>query len=203
MWVNIPLLAAGHSLLETDVTVKLRVAKPYKKGYSSAFWIDGVNTFYSDTATTAFGQNRNLPMYTFDTKGISTQAGDNNIAVQALDNIRVVPNPYYAYSNYETSNLDSRVKITNLPEVCTVSIFNLSGTLIRRYNKGGAMASLSPKGLNNSSYSHDGSMDWDLKNIAGIPVSSGVYVIHIEVPGVGEKSLKWFGVMRPIDLDSF
>jgi hypothetical protein len=30
-----------------------------------------------------------------------------------------------------------------------------------------------------------------------------VYIIHVEVPGVGEKVVKWFGVMRPIDLDSF
>jgi hypothetical protein len=47
------------------------------------------------------------------------------------------------------------------------------------------------------------SIDWDLKNHARIPVSSGIYLIHVEVPGVGERILKWFGVMRPVDLDSF
>ncbi len=31
MWVNIPLLAQGHSLLETDATVRLRVSKPFKR----------------------------------------------------------------------------------------------------------------------------------------------------------------------------
>jgi hypothetical protein len=30
-----------------------------------------------------------------------------------------------------------------------------------------------------------------------------VYIIHIDVPNIGEKVLKWFGVMRPIDLDNF
>jgi hypothetical protein len=25
----------------------------------------------------------------------------------------------------------------------------------------------------------------------------------VDVPGAGEKILKWFGVMRPIDLDNF
>jgi hypothetical protein len=42
-----------------------------------------------------------------------------------------------------------------------------------------------------------------MKNQAGIPISSGIYIIHVVVPGVGEKVVKWFGVLRPIDLDSF
>jgi len=31
MWVNIPLLKPGHNLLETDVTIKLRVSKKYRQ----------------------------------------------------------------------------------------------------------------------------------------------------------------------------
>ncbi|TAL60051.1 MAG: T9SS C-terminal target domain-containing protein [Bacteroidetes bacterium] len=207
MWVNIPLLASSHSLLESDATVKLRVAKPYRYGYSSAFWTDGtpppVHNVYPDTAATTGGQNGNLPMYTFSTNGIATHTGENELAIEALDFIRVVPNPYYAYSNYETSSLDNRVKITNLPEICTVSIYNLSGTLIRKYKKGEAKVNLTPKEATSSATWHDGSIDWDLKNSVNIPISSGVYIIHVEVPGVGEKVVKWFGVMRPIDLDSF
>ena len=45
--------------------------------------------------------------------------------------------------------------------------------------------------------------DWDLKNQNGIPVASGLYIIHIDAPGIGEKIVKWFGVMRPLDLQSF
>ncbi|MBL6871633.1 MAG: hypothetical protein ISQ95_03455, partial [Flavobacteriales bacterium] len=47
------------------------------------------------------------------------------------------------------------------------------------------------------------SIDWNLKNKVGIPIASGVYLIHINAPGVCEKVLKWFGVIRPPDLDSF
>jgi len=47
------------------------------------------------------------------------------------------------------------------------------------------------------------SIDWDLKNQDEIVVSSGLYIIHIEAPGIGEKVIKWFGVLRPIDLNSF
>jgi len=47
------------------------------------------------------------------------------------------------------------------------------------------------------------SLDWDMKNQSGITISSGIYIIHVNVPGVGEKVVKWFGVLRPIDLDTF
>ena len=46
-------------------------------------------------------------------------------------------------------------------------------------------------------------LDWDLKNTAGIPIASGIYIIHIDAGALGEKVIKWFGVMRPLDLDSF
>ncbi|HRU62337.1 MAG TPA: hypothetical protein P5565_12775, partial [Bacteroidia bacterium] len=49
----------------------------------------------------------------------------------------------------------------------------------------------------------DSSLEWDLKNTKGIPVASGMYIIHVEAPGIGERTLKWFGVMRPLDLDTF
>ena len=46
-------------------------------------------------------------------------------------------------------------------------------------------------------------LDWDLKNTAGITVASGIYIIHIDAGSLGEKVVKWFGIMRPVDLDSF
>jgi hypothetical protein len=104
-----------------------------------------------------------------------------------LDLINVVPNPYYAYSEYERNQLDNRVKFTNLPEKCTIRIYTVNGTMVRRITKD------SPQTY----------VDWDLKNQANIPVASGLYIVHVEVPGVGEKILKWFGVMRPADLDAY
>jgi hypothetical protein len=101
--------------------------------------------------------------------------------------IGVVPNPYYAYSKYETSKLDNRVKITNVPEICTISIYNLSGTLVRQFNKADPLTFV----------------DWDLKNHKNVPIAGGVYIIHVDVPGIGQRVLKWFGVMRPVDLDNF
>ncbi len=49
--------------------------------------------------------------------------------------IDIVPNPYYAYSAYEQSRVDNRVKFVNLPVECKIQIFTLNGTLIRILEK--------------------------------------------------------------------
>ena len=127
------------------------------------------------------------PIYRFSTDDIVATTGDVNVAQNAMDAIRAVPNPYYGKSTYETNQLDNRVKITNLPQQATISIFSVSGTLIRKLKKDDSMTSI----------------DWDLKNDYGVPIASGLYVIHINSPGIGEKIIKWFGSLRPIDLDTF
>jgi hypothetical protein len=169
IWAGVPMLEDGHTLFETTAKVKLRVEKPY------------------DVFTTASTTNAGLPMYEFDMTGLETEFNNEYAIDSALAMINVVPNPYYAYSEYETDQLDNRIKITNLPEECTISIYNVSGTLMRRFEKADTKTSL----------------DWDLKNHVDIPVASGVYLIHVEVPNVGERTLKWFGVMKPTDLNGF
>jgi hypothetical protein len=42
-----------------------------------------------------------------------------------------------------------------------------------------------------------------LKNDANVPISSGVYLIHVYADGIGERVIKWFGIMRPVDFDTF
>jgi hypothetical protein len=46
-------------------------------------------------------------------------------------------------------------------------------------------------------------LEWDLKNQNNISIASGLYILHIDAPGIGEKIVKWFGVMRPLDVQSY
>ncbi len=173
MWAGFPLVANGQSLLSSDARIKIRVTTPYK-------------TFVTTNTSnpTSFG-NGQRPMYMFSMDAYAVETGVASAAKEVLDMIKAVPNPYYAYSEYENDKFDSRIKITNLPEECTISIYNVGGTLMRRYVKGDSKTSL----------------DWDLKNSSGIPVAGGVYLIHVEIPDVGETVIKWFGVARPTDLN--
>ena len=105
-----------------------------------------------------------------------------------LDNINIVPNPYYGASGYENNRLDSRVRIINLPPRAVVNIYSVDGTLIRRLEKDNP----------NVSY-----LDWDIRNMKGLQIAGGMYLIHVEANGIGETVLKWFGAMRPLDVTSY
>jgi hypothetical protein len=172
MWTAIP-FSTGEDWLNNDVTIKLRISKPYNR-YHSTF-IGGEKN-----------DNNYWPMYKFSTSNVATLENDVAKAESDLDKINVVPNPYYAYSNYEVSQLDNRIKIVNLPQKCVITIYSTSGNLIRQFNKD-----------ESKTY-----VDWDLKNFAGIPIAGGIYIIHVKTDH-GEKILKWFGSLRPIDLNSF
>lgn len=175
MWVGIPFHVKGKTWLDGEVRIRLRVFKNYQPNLSAVHSV-------------ANPQNNNNPMYEFGFDDLAAITGDNDVARSALDLIQVVPNPYYAASDYETNQVDTRVKIVNLPDECTVTIYSLNGTLVRRYEK---------------STSGKTSIDWDLKNYKNIPVASGLYIIHVKAPGIGERILKWYGVLRPFSLDNF
>ena len=171
------MLSPEDGLIPNDVRVRLRVAKAYEKYSPTNLDVDnyaGATNFWN-------------PLYTFSTANVATDLGNAEALTDALDQINVVPNPYYAFSAYESSKLDNRIKITNLPEVCTISIFNLQGVMVRQFSKADPLTSL----------------DWDLKNEQNVPIAGGIYIIHVDVPGIGSRTLKWFGIMRPTDLDNF
>ena len=184
-WVGSGLIIPGSSLLSmqdglipSEVELRLNVNKPYFLYVP----YPGAPDPQIDVA-----RNAGLPLYTFHSGSAATQTNVHDVAVSELDQIGVVPNPYYAFSGYESSRLDNRVKFINLPVSCTISIYNVSGSLVRKYHKD-----------NDLTY-----LDWDLKNSYNVPIAGGTYICHIEVPDVGEKVIKWFGVIRPVDLQNF
>ena len=123
--------------------------------------------------------------------------------------IRIVPNPYLAYSAYETDQNSNRVKVTNLPNKCEITIFSLDGTLIRKLSRAIDVDPATNKkidisdGTSVNDINLDNTIDWDLKNEKGVPIASGIYLFHIEAPGIGQKTLKWFGAVRPADTSNF
>jgi hypothetical protein len=187
MWAGVPITIPGTELLATDITLKIRVARPYSRYYSGNALLSGNYDPLAPQAGSGVAQNANFPLYSFGTADLAAIKGNNEVSKNALDLINVVPNPYFAYSAYESSTLDNVVKITNLPQNCVISIYTVNGTLIRRFQKDDPKTSL----------------DWDLKNQRNVPIASGLYLIHVNVPDVGEKVVKFFGTLRPIDLDQF
>jgi len=184
-WVGLPLLSQGFQyrslndgLIPTDVTIRFRVDRPYAKYLAAGQSATGL-------------KNDGNPLYSFSTNNLAPtpfDKNDNAAKDELLDKIHAVPNPYYAYSGYELNRLDTRVRIINLPKRATISIYTVDGTLIRKLDKDNP----------NVSY-----IDWDIRNAKGLPIASGMYLMHINVDGVGEKVVKWFGAMRPVDIINY
>lgn len=172
-WTTIGLAEFGYNIEDphkfpSEAHVSIRVNQAYKN--------QSIN-----------GGSETIPTFTFSTQSLSSAVNQNEIAKSALDMINVVPNPYYAYSMYENGQLESLVKITNLPQKCTISIYSLNGQILKTYNKDSDIPEQA----------------WDLKNEQGVPAASGVYIVHINAPGIGEKVVKMLAVMRQLDLNGY
>jgi hypothetical protein len=187
MYVSTTMLTPGFELksvadgiIPVDARMRVRISNPYQ--IESA--------------------DNNVLKYQFDMGAYAAQKQQTELAKNALDLVQVVPNPYYGFSKYETSSLDNRVRITNLPTRAKISIFTLEGTVIHTINvdNTGLDTALGDETTNKKI----NSVDWNMTNFKNIPIASGVYLIHIDAPDLGvERTIKWFCINRPIDLDVF
>jgi len=112
--------------------------------------------------------------YQFVVKG---QKIDNAFAGKNLDKIRVVPNPYVVTAAWEPTNPYTSgrgprsIQFIHLPQKCTIRIFAVDGTLVQTIEHNGDMT--------------DGSEEWDMLTKDRMDISYGVYIYHIDAPGVG------------------
>jgi hypothetical protein len=186
-------LPPSEGLVPGRVVISASVAAPYQP-YATAADELGAGPYHPNVEgslpyvpageSTELSENQWYPMYEFSTRGLQTLKNQQVVAENALDLIDIVPNPYYAYSSYEQSRVDNRVKFVNLPPECKIQIFTVNGTLIRILEKDNPLTF----------------QEWDLRNETFIPIAGGIYLIHVSVPGVGERVLKFFMATRPADL---
>jgi hypothetical protein len=114
-----------------------------------------------------------------DKYSYTSKAGeiDKSKVAMSLDDIKVVPNPYVGFSMAEEpgrlpgSRGERVVQFRNLPEECTIRIYTVTGELVKEIYKN-----------NLTSYA-----TWNLLSYEGHRIAYGVYIYHVEVPGVGEK----------------
>jgi len=91
-----------------------------------------------------------------------------------LNAVYAVPNPYRTGgSRLTTENYhnfpDDKIRFVNVPSVCTIKIFTISGDLVWDYAHNGG-----------------GNIEWDAINRGGESVASGVYIYKVEDPGGGQ-----------------
>lgn len=88
----------------------------------------------------------------------------------------VVPNPYVASASFEPERFavsgrgERRMEFRNLPQRCTIRIFNVRGELVQRLQHDGTTA---------------GAVAWNLRTKDNLDVAPGLYVFHVDGGDLG------------------
>ncbi len=158
---EIPMLSYTEGLVPTETVVSLRVDNPYSR-------ILGTN------------DNEAYPSYEFGIdKSITTSAISLPESTTALDEVSVYPNPVLATSNTGSNQVSDVVNIVNLPGQSVVTVYTLDGRFVKQFQVEG-----------NPQSEQKFDLEWNLKTADGASVSGGVYLIHVQAAGIGERVLK-------------
>jgi len=140
-----------------------------------ATWNRRGNVAFSDAdELVIYANHPNTVNDVFEITAPSAPAYSVETAKSDLELVNAVPNPYFGASPLEKEITEAFITFTRLPKECTIRIFTVAGDLIRTLKKN-----------DDSPY-----LRWDLRNEAGVPVASGIYIVHVEAPGIGSKVLK-------------
>lgn len=153
-----------------DSIIEIRAEQPVYPGEGDVFFFFSQKPFSSKDR------------YTFETAAptFPTQGKSD-----ALSNVYVVPNPYIAFSASEISaprpgeRDDRRLEFRNLPHTCTIRIYTISGDLVATIEKNDPGSTAL----------------WNLLSSEAQRIAYGVYIYHVEAPGIGEK-LGRFAVIK-------
>lgn len=170
--------------VEDTLTYKVEMAPSLVEGS-----LVTVNPEPGDTleifTTKPFSQNDRF-QFRFDADNIPRIDADT--AKSELDDILVIPNPYVVTNIFEASATSTNkqqnreLHFTGVPAPSTLRIFTSSGVMIREIN------------IEQSSLS-GGTYIWNMLTKDNLEISYGIYLYHIEAPGVGEKVGK-FAVIK-------
>ena len=127
--------------------------------------------------------------FRFDSENVPRIDADS--ASSALDDILVIPNPYKVANIYEASVTNTNFQhnrelhFTGMPAPATLRIFTVSGVLLREIT-------ITESDLTSA---YGGSYVWNMLTKDNLEISYGIYLYHVEAPGVGEKVGK-FAVIK-------
>jgi len=109
-----------------------------------------------------------------------SKLGEPHIVTQnEMDEIRVVPNPYIARSDFNESELVRQLEFIRLPQHCTITIFTVTGEKVISFEH------------------HDEYNDrefWNIRTVNNQEVAPGLYIYAVEADG--KKHIGKFAIVR-------
>jgi hypothetical protein len=122
----------------------------------------------------------NWPGNSFSFTAPSNVVGDQGLAKNDVSQINVFPNPYYGVNPQELNKYQRFVTFNHLPRKATIRIFNLAGVMVRTIY-------------------HDIDsqfQQWDLRNDNDLPVGSGLYIAHIDMPEINATKILKIAIVQ-------
>lgn len=172
--------------------------KGYAQGRSPVYW--DVKDFNSHEYGPDFkagdqvrlvtkGGAMGLPLPGAKVRAVVTEHEPANLdyTESMLDDIKIVPNPYYVTHQGQKSPYDAKIYFTKLPDKCTIDIYTVSGDLIKSIDHNAAVS--------NSDNNYTSSVIvWDLLSDNRQRVSSQSLIAVITSDN-GEQTVKNFSVI--------
>ena len=75
-----------------------------------------------------------------------------------------------------------KLHFTHLPPKCTIRIFNIKGQLINTLEH-----DASGSGSQEQVPQYNGTLTWNMLSEDNLEISYGIYIYHVDAPGIGEK----------------
>lgn len=160
--------------------------------------LNNVEYFYSVTAFSKEDKVMNWPSLESSIDANAVVAVPGTEAPDEVGMVAVVPNPYRGDVNYNSYippwekpidgrqnwiEQDRRIQFINLPEVCTIKIFTLTGDLVQVLK-------------HNESGTGKGYHDWNLTSSVGQAVASGLYLFVVQNEDSGESQVGKFVIIK-------
>jgi len=128
------------------------------------------------------------PLQQGDAYSFTTQARrvDPAAAKAGFGSPYVVPNPYIEAASFEPERFnvsgrgERRIEFRALPAGCTIRIYTVRGDLVQTLHHDG---------------SDGGFVAWNLRTKDNLDVAPGLYVFHVDAPGIG-TSVGKFGIVK-------
>lgn len=110
---------------------------------------------------------------------------DGNFSDELMDQIQVVPNPYFITHQGQKSPYDAKIYFTKLPPECKIEIYSINGELVRTIEHKDPTGNLQKQAALEV---------WDLLNLNGQRVQSQAFVAVITAPN-GAQTVRNFSVV--------
>jgi hypothetical protein len=145
----------------------------------------GLPTMIAPSAGDVYDLKIVRPLNTSDVFAFTTGAERVDPALVRADYATrpyVVPNPYVGAASFEPSRFavsgrgDRRMEFRNVPQNSTIRIYTVRGDLVRSLRQDGTL---------------NGFVAWDLRTKDNLDVAPGLYLFHVEAPGVSDYTGKF------------